>query len=695
MKQWECRNCDSTNYLDENGDITDPPVATFVAAPADRTYAIPRSESPLNFQESDSAVFCSTCLKNQHLLRASLSQFEVELDPSKPEYKQNERNYFKYKQGLEMRYPQVCEDCEPKVLLKMREANKTARTDYLRRLMEKSRARWAAAPSSVISLESVGQLLWYLGLFGQLLWHIMSLSATIQHYYPSFWEQFILRSVQTFFLNLSDSVPLSMSGVAKSSLFCSIISSWWNPKFKQVKVGFMNHVTGFGDWYKYQALIIAIRSLCYLVMGTGVLADPYATSTTTAHIFIFGFVTYLAIAAHYSLKVDMTPLWTTPQKIKYVGPSSTPSPLDSTRTMSDLLDEIGKAPPQGSHKRSSISSPQSSYQRNGYHLDNYQQSDYERGGYQQNNYHGDDSLQESQSIYKKPTPQISLQPRKRPPPSLFVQNDALQTNESMDWSPSQPQSQHRAFAPNIQQSNAQLFGQTPVDPNTSPFWYKVPPAPITPAQRLRNPPNQPRLRVSSQEVKENFFNNVTRKTTLETSNQSTTLPSSVGPRSDVKFAQQKFFPPTSPGEADNTLSDLFTSFSLSSSADELPTQSNQSYRIRHIFQGLGLFVGLVFWNQVLNNPSELTVNVLLAIMLGCFFIGLRMILDNVMEAVSKNKSKIARAFEVWLGFIECAAAAYGAVEIIAGRGHCADCASLGNILIGGMMVHELFPILFG
>jgi hypothetical protein len=43
-----------------------------------------------------------------------------------------ERKYYKFRANLERQYPQVCEDCEPKVLDRMREAGRTARTDYLR-----------------------------------------------------------------------------------------------------------------------------------------------------------------------------------------------------------------------------------------------------------------------------------------------------------------------------------------------------------------------------------------------------------------------------------------------------------------------------------------------------------------------------------------------------------------------------------
>jgi len=263
----------------------------------------------------------------------------------------------------------------------------------------------------------------------------------------------------------------------------------------------------------------------------------------------------------------------------------------------------------------------------------------------------------------------------------------------MDWSPStQAQSQYRAFAPNpsVRRDN-QLFGQAPIDPKPSPFWYKVPPAPITPAQRLRNPPNQPRLRVTSQEVKENFFNNSTRHPSPPQNYSDSEENTLRTQKQNIEFAQQKFFPPAPPSEAGNNLADLLTSFSLGPPDNETPIKTNeQSSRIRHFVQGVVLLLGLIFWNQTLLKPSEQTTNIMLAIMLACVCIAARTILDNTIFQLASKKQTIFQAIGACLGGIECAAAGFGVLEILAGRGTCENCASLGTILIGGMMVHDIW-----
>jgi hypothetical protein len=173
----------------------------------------------------------------------------------------------------------------------MREAGRTAKIDHLRRLMDKSRATRATTVNKITlsgSFDFAGKCLWYVGLAGQLLWSTMALVAVAQ------------QSTSTLFFTtfLTPVISLATSDMwTRSSLLCSVAAIWWNPMFKQMKNGFMNHIKGFGDFYRLQFLLIVIRSLFYYTMGTGVFADPFSSATTGAHLFIFGFVTL--VSKHY------------------------------------------------------------------------------------------------------------------------------------------------------------------------------------------------------------------------------------------------------------------------------------------------------------------------------------------------------------------------------------------------------------
>lgn len=234
--------------------------------------------------------------------------------------------------------------------------------------------------------------------------------------------------------------------------------------------------------------------------------------------------------------------------------------------------------------------------------------------------------------------------------------------DEMEWMPSQ--SVHRAFNSGLSaQRDGQHFNQAPSGPESSPFWFKVPPAPITPARKLRNPPNQPLLSAPSEEVKQNFFNKMT----------SSMLPSqgSQAPREssrhDTAFAQPKFFPPDS---LDDTTG-LADAFGAAFSFDEREAAENeraarekaQSHdsSTASVLSGnltaVALGVLLWFWNLSFHRPTEYSRSITQAAMTGCILIGLRSLMDHTTVAISKTASRWSVAFAV-LAAVESVAAVY-------------------------------------
>ena len=282
----------------------------------------------------------------------------------------------------------------------------------------------------------------------------------------------------------------------------------------------------------------------------------------------------------------------------------------------------------------------------------------------------------------------------------------------MDWSPAplEPKSQHRAFTDNLPinkdavffglaqpQKNTKLFGQSPVAPEAGTFWFKVPPAPITPAQQLRNPPNQPRMRTVSDDQKQNFFHEPRSASTQQPPKRSRS--GNYGSRqNEVEFAKQTFFAPESPSEGHDDLVSALSGWSLGDSNgqhDELVEKSK--VRTHHVGQGIALVVALIFWNQALNNPSQHTRNIILAILFGCLCIGARTILENTICTVD-NKQSVGNAvlytFGTLLGGLECSASLYGLLQILGGT-ESDNCGPLGTALLGGMLVHQIWVVSFG
>ena len=258
-------------------------------------YTTRRSASPPFSKESEAELFCSTCLKNQHLYTTSIAQYDVDWDTADPNYRTYEKAYFKWKRDLEKRYPQVCEDCEPKVQKRMQEAGRTAKSDYLGKLLSKSRAK-KFNKKSTFSLDQylmfAGKYLWYSGLLGQFIWSIMTIVSYILHTSPQ--ALYLVPSSTIDLLDLVAAVT-SSSRWANTSLYFSIASSWWNPLLKETARGFGRHITGTADWYRFQALMIISRMIFCYISGTGVLADPFSEPNVALHIFMSMFITLVRL----------------------------------------------------------------------------------------------------------------------------------------------------------------------------------------------------------------------------------------------------------------------------------------------------------------------------------------------------------------------------------------------------------------
>ena len=219
----------------------------------------------------------------------------MELNTKDPNYRQKEKEYYVYRRRLEKTYPQVCEGCEPRVLARMKEAGMTAKADHIGRLMDKTRARKSQKQSRFSTsgtVESAGKYLWYLGILGQLSWSVITLVALALHTHSQ-QDETLSGSTSAWTDYFED---LSTSDVwVRNSLYCSILSLWWNPKFKQMNKGFVNHINGFGEWYKLQVLMIISRSIFYYISGTGVLSDPFSPPNIGAHIVMFLYVLFVSL----------------------------------------------------------------------------------------------------------------------------------------------------------------------------------------------------------------------------------------------------------------------------------------------------------------------------------------------------------------------------------------------------------------
>ncbi|KAI1807770.1 Ima1 N-terminal domain-containing protein [Daldinia bambusicola] len=639
QKSFLCLYCDATNWLDEYGSITDPPTTSSTIERPQVQFAIPRSSVPRsptrspspNGMGSEDSIFCNTCLRNQHMLTSSLAQFEWPEDYNTVEYAAREKRYWALRRDLEKRYPQMCALCEPKVEKKLHEASYTAQTDHLRRMMDRTRSNRQEVKRRGIldAVDWAGRWAWKLGFALQFLWHIAMLwSLVIGQYVLSGTDSrvtTILKGVHQYVNNLLPGTDQLMQWAISLAL-CSLP---WNPRFKQTIRGFTAHYLGFKHWYTYQFLILLVRY-------AGLSMAQYSSSERLqvpaqlgAQLAIALLMTFIYHASRKSIHTDTTPLFRPRQKLNSSHKSPVaPEPPKNQNDLGSILDEISQ-----SRVEPAPHSPQSP--------NAHQPTVYNEpfsgsfGGSFDNSFH-----RPQQNLF--PNSSFSSMRLSDPVITRKPEPQRVHYEEEMDWTPSA--SQHRAFStynPYKVKNTNPRFNDTPIEAKSGPIWYKVPPAPTTPAQKLRNPPMRPIIRESPKEVKENFFQSAARGPL--------NIGSSHGSLSDIKFAEPKFFAPEDKDDPRDNLSRMFaSSFSISPDPDEQRyrnprrtginsvfglrqssqnTTDRQNHRATRFAELFVLAGALYAWVSALKTDEPYGLSLALTSIIACLIVSIRLAAD--------------------------------------------------------------------
>ncbi|KAK3314652.1 Ima1 N-terminal domain-containing protein [Apodospora peruviana] len=543
VRHFDCPNCDATNYLDENGEITDPPVATENEA-TPRKYAVPRAISPPS--SPSGAIFCATCLKNQHLLSSVLAQYLPE--PDDPDYAERERDLYRFRKQQEKLYPQICADCEPRVRERLEQAAYTAKTDVLRRMIDRTATTGKVMKqrSALDVFDVLGGWLWTFGLVLQLAWHVSVLHMLLMSYFTDIDADQTLTTFRLLKLcgPLLSLLP-SADRLISWSFITSLVSVWWNPRFVQIFRGFTKHISGVSRWYAYQFMAIVLRFFVPKVSDIVVPQPALLNMQLAGHVFAAAFAVLLHILGPRSIRIDMTPLFRPSSKTPKFEDlpkhsTSSSSRPDETKSMSELLDEISRSPPRPA-------SPPSPTQQEDQH-------------FLPRPFGGGGQSSKAMTLHRRRDEDEEDDSEFNQLDSLHLSNNhppaQIHYEQEMDWSPTQ--SKHRAFN-TYGQRQTQGFGQAPTELHKGPFWYRVPPAPTTPAQRVFNPPNQPRLRKSpatnGQGVQ--FRAGGELGSTLIDRTSNTRHQRGEVDKPQVAFAEPSFFPPAPQNDPRNSLANMF------------------------------------------------------------------------------------------------------------------------------------------
>ncbi|RDA94666.1 hypothetical protein CP533_2477 [Ophiocordyceps camponoti-saundersi (nom. inval.)] len=447
-REFVCRHCDATNYLDERGEITDPPVATDREATSTKLFTAPK---PLPVAKD--SIFCTTCLKNQYLLTSSLAQYLPD-DPSDPDYAPLERNYHRYRRGLEKRYPQVCDQCASRVEARLRQAGYAAKTDHLRRMMELGRGRRTASANTALDwIDRLGGLVWTAGFALQLLWHLVAVAPLLRDAGDGLRDpdEAGLAVMATAWLGHLASVLPAPDVLVRWSVVAAVVAAWWNPYFVQSVRGFTRHLSGFAQWYSFQGLFVVARLACWGLVGV---EGHSRQALLSLHVAMAAVMILMFSLARRSMRVDTSPLFGVGNHKEAAATAaailSPAKSKDAPKTLSDMLTDALEAAPGSPRRHESA------------RTDLFSPSPIR--------------VPDTPSTASFGTP--SRQPQQE-----------VQYAEEMDWSPITPR--HRAFAPQPSPRKTPGIPDQPTTQSKSPFWYKVPAAPSNPARQLRNPLRAP------------------------------------------------------------------------------------------------------------------------------------------------------------------------------------------------------------
>lgn len=286
LRRFRCENCLAVNYLDEHGEITDPPAG---ATGGSTRYASPHPVAT-------SSVFCNTCLKNQEMLARLVADYVPDEDD--PGYKAALAGLPAYRERLEQDYPQCCANCEPRAQAQLQHATKAAKSDNMLRNLQKTRSKRARRSFDWRPLVVTGAGLGYtFSNAVQILWHLFGAQGGLR---PTFWNPFQCLIAWPGPVECHDNA-LSLLPLAIATGFAC---SWWNPQWARKLQAREGRLVGLGRYYAIQGVILTCRLASWSIL-TDMPLD--IRLRTMIHAISFIVLTVLTGAALLSVKLDTSP----------------------------------------------------------------------------------------------------------------------------------------------------------------------------------------------------------------------------------------------------------------------------------------------------------------------------------------------------------------------------------------------------
>lgn len=164
---------------------------------------------------------------------------------------------------------------------RIRQAGYAAKSDHLRRMMEKSRGgrynRRAHGWGWRSILVFTGAICFWASVAGQLAWNLMG-AMVAGNTFQDLDSDLSLSLVPFCFDKMWKRQPVfdecssALTPFAGLALFLGMLSIWWNPKLRHKVEGRGGRLTGMGEYYKVQIIVLVVRFVAWAC-----LQDPSIT----------------------------------------------------------------------------------------------------------------------------------------------------------------------------------------------------------------------------------------------------------------------------------------------------------------------------------------------------------------------------------------------------------------------------------
>lgn len=530
IKHFACDSCGSHNYLDNNGDITDPPARATAPSttsspqthqayspysqppPPQPSFSSFTHELPSSLAHQETQVFCKTCLHNQHILAETLANYLPDEDD--PRYREFEAALPRYKEQLEKRYPQICKACAPKAQAKIERADYYGVTSNVERNVRRDGGAVVEGRRETTGKKVVRGVFRVVDLVGmgavgaQVAWHAYGILTTLgdgvvkdrcgEELDCSPEAKLGECTGDLLKLQVDSDCYATYATYMPTVLLVTIALLWYNPRLKDYYDPTYRYeaIKGRADHFRLQLLLLAIRTLAWYKLSN----SPYTFTLATSQLLAAHTCTILLLlAGHWiSQRTVRSVRW------RYKG-KITPKPTEQ-----DVLGAYAGPANEHNTPRVSSSSPYDLFAKKEklvpFPIDSLAPNQH--------------SSQGTERYPQRPSANAYTNAPPSPPESEATVDD-YPDSDAMDIDtprsmrtlllPNQPQLQAPSWGPlrtetfrlhdqaqthnqqqqlqlQLRQQDQQRLSYQPTEP--SPFRGRLPQAPMSLERRARNPPSQ-------------------------------------------------------------------------------------------------------------------------------------------------------------------------------------------------------------